>query len=282
LGATINQITNKSLNSFLIPIPPTKTEQEAIAKALSDSDAYIESLEQLIAKKRLIKLGTMQELLTGKRRLPGFGGKWNTKTIGELFSISGGLSASRDQLSSDGYCYLHYGDIHSSTKAYIDVKAEFQDIPRLKIPLKKVSRTSLLKDGDVVFVDASEDDEGASRHVVVVNPENIPFISGLHTIVAKSKSTELDHRYRRYCFQTRKVRSQFRYYSVGTKVTGISKTNIIKIELPIPSPSEQIAICEILGDIDSEIAALEGKLFKAREIKQGMMQELLTGRTRLI
>ncbi|MFZ1463692.1 MAG: restriction endonuclease subunit S, partial [Anaerolineae bacterium] len=104
----------------------------------------------------------------------------------------------------------------------------------------------------------------------------------LHTIVAKSKTTELDHQYRRYCFQTTDIKRQFYYFAVGTKVSGISKTNIAKIILPVPSLPEQTAIAAILSDMDAEIAGLEGKLVKARQVKQGMMQELLTGRVRLV
>jgi type I restriction enzyme S subunit len=95
----------------------------------------------------------MQQLLTGQKRLPGFSGEWEVKTLGDLFACSGGYSASRDQLSSEGRCYLHYGDIHKSSKTFIDVRAEYQDIPKLNIPLKRVSAKSLLEDGDVVFVE---------------------------------------------------------------------------------------------------------------------------------
>lgn len=265
-----------------VVLPSTKVEQETIAEALSDADSLIESLEELLTKKRQLKQGATQELLSGKRRLPGFNGEWEVKALGELFSFSGGLSASRDQLSVEGHCYLHYGDIHLSSKSFIDVRAEFQDIPKLKVPLNKVAAKSLLADGDVVFVDASEDDEGASKHVVVVNPDNKPFISGLHTIAAKGKSAELDHQYRRYCFQTRAVKSQFRFFAVGTKVSGISKTNIAKVTMPVPSVAEQAAIAAILSDMDAEVATLGTKLAKAQQIKQGMMQELLTGRIRLV
>ena len=148
--------------------------------------------------------------------------------------VSGGYSASRDQLSTEGYCYLHYGDIHGSTKTCIDTDADFQNIPKLDIPLKQVSSASLLDDGDVVFVDASEDDAGTSKHVVVVNKCEKPFISGLHTIVAKSKTHELAHEFRRYCFQTAAIRQQFLFYAVGTKVSGISKSNIPKLTLSFP------------------------------------------------
>lgn len=262
---------------------PTRAEQEAIAEALSDMDALIDSLEQLLAKKRQIKQGAMQELLTGKQRLPGFSGAWETKPLDALFAFSGGYTASRDQLSQNGLCYLHYGDIHTSTKSLIDVRSEYHQIPKLVVPLGKVSSGSLLRDGDVVFVDASEDDEGASKHVLVVNPDGIPFISGLHTIVAKGKTDELNISYRRYCFQTAAIKAQFRFFAVGTKVLGVSKSNIRKIDLAFPhDKAEQAAIAAVLSDMDAEIDALEIKLAKARQIKQGMMQELLTGRIRLL
>lgn len=281
-GSTVGHAKVDDIRNLQVPIPRDKDEQHAIADALSDADMLIDALEQLLTKKRNIKQGAMQELLTGKRRLPGFSGEWKKKALGALFDFGGGFTASRDQLSSNGYCYLHYGDIHTSKKTFVDIRAEYQDIPKLDTSLKEVSTASLLEDGDVVFVDASEDDEGTSKHVVIVNRDKIPFISGLHTIVAKSKTDELQHEYRRYCFQTSAVKAQFLFFAVGTKVSGISKTNISKVSLPVPSVPEQAAIAAILSSIDAETAALEKKLVKSRQVKQGMMQELLTGRIRLL
>ena len=182
----------------------------------------------------------MQQLLTGKTRLPGFHGEWHLKTLGDLFNFSSGLSASRGQLSTAGHCYLHYGDIHGALKTFVDARVDYEDIPKLDIPLIKVSPNSMLDDGDVVFVDASEDDEGTSKHVVVVNKYKVPFIAGLHTIVAKSKTDEVAHKYRRYCFQTRAIQEQFLFYAVGKKVSGISKTNIAKLTLPVPSAPSKL------------------------------------------
>ena len=278
----IPHISPGDIRKFTIPVPPTVTEQRAIARALSDVDGLLGGLDRLIAKKRDLKQAAMQQLLTGQTRLPGFHDEWEVKTFGELFNFSGGYSASRDQLSSEGHCYLHYGDIHGATKTTVDVRADYQNIPKLDIPLKRVASKSLLEDGDVVFVDASEDDAGTSRHVVVVNKEKKPFISGLHTIVAKSKTDELAHEYRRFCFQTAAIRQQFLFYAVGTKVSGISKGNIPKLTLPVPSVPEQTAIAEVLTDMDAELAALEQRREKTRALKQAMMQELLTGRTRLV
>jgi len=280
-GSTAKGIKGSVLHQLPIVIPPLP-EQRAIATALSDVDALLAAQDKLIAKKRDIKQAAMQQLLTGKQRLPGFSGGWEVKTLGDLFTFSGGYSASRDQLSVEGHCYLHYGDIHGSSKTSIDTEVDYQDIPKLDIPLKQVSTKSLLKDGDVVFVDASEDDEGTSKHVVVVNKSNLPFISGLHTIVAKSKTDELAHEYRHYCFQTQAIRQQFLFYAVGTKVSGISKTNMPKLTLPVPSIPEQTAIAAVLSDMDADLAALEQQRDKTRAVKQGMMQELLTGRIRLV
>lgn len=281
MGSTIKTIGLPYFRSLRVPLPSV-AEQQAIAEALSDADALIESLDQLLAKKHQIKQGAMQELLTGQKRLPGFSGEWVEKAMGELFEFSGGLSASRDQLGASGHCYLHYGDIHTSDKTYVDLTTEFQELPKLDVPLKQVGSGSLLRDGDVVFVDASEDDEGTSKHVVVANPDNIPFISGLHTIVARSKCRELVNLYKRFCFQTRAVKSQFRFYAVGTKVSGVSKSNIGKITVMVPPEDEQTAIATVLSDMDAEIAVLEARLAKVRRLKQGMMQELLTGRIRLV
>ena len=206
---------------------------------------------------------------------------WVEKSIGELFEISGGLSASRAQLSDNGYPYLHYGDIHGSLRTFIDVCSD-DTIPFLDVPLNKVSRASLLQDGDVVFVDASEDEEGASRHIVVRNTDGLPFISGLHTIVAKAKTDELNNLFKEFCFQTLAIKAQFRFYAAGTKVVGVSKSSIKDIIISFPfDKSEQRAIAAALSDADAYIAALEKLIAKKRAVKQGAMRELLTGMRRL-
>jgi type I restriction enzyme S subunit len=278
---SVPQINNKHINPLPFPLPK-ETEHREIASALNDVDLLLATLDQMIDKKRDLKQAAMQALLTGKRRLPGFSGEWKLKSFGDLFDFSGGYSASRDQLSEEGHCYLHYGDIHGSSKTSVNTKRDFLDIPKLDISLKRVSESSLLKHGDVVFVDASEDDAGTSKHLVIENEGDVPFISGLHTIVAKSKTNDLADTYKHYCFQTMAIRQQFMFYAVGTKVSGISKTNIAKLTLPIPSIPEQVAIATALSNMDVELAALEARRDKTRNIKQAMMQVLLTGKTRLM
>lgn len=160
---SIPQINNKHINSIILCLPEFY-EQVSIAEVLSDIDSLISSLEKLLEKKQSIKRGAMQELLTGKKRLEGFSGEWEEKTFGELFSFSGGLSASREKLSTEGCCYLHYGDIHGSNKTFIDVTSEFGLIPKLDVPLNSVSRDKLLEDGDVVFAEGE-----LKREAVVAN-----------------------------------------------------------------------------------------------------------------
>jgi type I restriction enzyme S subunit len=272
VGTTMTNLNQSTLSNLLIALP-TLAEQEAIASALSDADALIESLEQLLAKKRQIKQGAMQELLTGD---------WPRKPFGDLFNFSGGYSASRDDLGSSGHLYLHYGDIHGSQQTFIDVETDSGEIPRIDIPLNEVSPASLLDDGDVVFVDASEDVDGTNKHVVIDNPKGKPFISGLHTIVGKRITSELNPRFMRYCFQTPEIKEQFRFFAVGTKVSGVSKSSIAKIMLAVPEFASQTRIASTLDVIEQEIELLAARVSKVRQLKQAMMQQLLTGRIRLV
>ena len=154
------------------------------------------------------------------------------------------------------------------------------DIPKLDIPLKRVSSASLLEDGDVVFVDASEDDEGTSRHVVVVNKDE-PVHLRLHTIVAKSKTDELPMSIGTIAFKLRPSASSC-FSTPWARRFPASQDEHRQAEMPVPTVPEQTAIAEVLTDMDAELAALEQRREKTRALKQAMMQELLTGRTRLV
>ena len=138
IGSTIPGFNLGQLRSLRILLPPLP-EQRTIAAALGDVDALRDGLDRLIAKKRALKQAASQELLTGRTRLPGFSGVWEVRALGELFAFSGGYTASREQLSATGHCYLHYGDIHTSTKTVVDVSADYADIPKLDVPLNRVS-----------------------------------------------------------------------------------------------------------------------------------------------
>lgn len=200
---------------------------------------------------------------------------WHKFKMGKLFNFSGGLSFSRNNLSDIGFLYLHYGNIHTSRKNYINVKNEINVLPKLNIPLNDVKEESLLKHGDVVFVDASEDYEGTSKCVVIENSENIPFISGLHTIVAKSNGEIIRNGYKKYCFENWDIKRQFAFFVTGISVFGLNKTNISRIIIPVPSLLEQQIIAEILSTCD-KVIELKEKLIEQKKLqKKYLMQVLL-------
>ncbi len=269
---------NGVLRDIKVSLPPTKAEQEAIAKALSDADAWIASLEQLIQKKRQIKQGAMQSLLTGKRRLPGFSGKWEERRLGDQVRFLRTGAFSRSQLNEEGAIrYLHYGDIHTAQNCFL--KPGHTPMPYLPEALAKP--LDRLSDGDLIFADASEDIEGVGKSVEISGVAGKEVVSGLHTIAARFDKTVLTDGFKAYLQFLPSFTDQLRRLAAGTKVYATTRTHIGSIELTLPSAPEQTAIATVLSDMDAEIEALETKLSKARKIKQGMMQELLTGRRRL-
>lgn len=201
---------------------------------------------------------------------------WESKTIDQLFDFFGGFSASRSQLTNIGSLYLHYGDIHNLSKTYINVDEDDNWLPRLDKDPSTLKEQVFLQNGDIVFADASEDYEGIGKSVVIENPSNENFVSGLHTIIARDKSTQLDIKYKRYCFSTYHVREQFRALATGTSVYGISKSNIGKIVILIPSIEEQQKIAGILSILDEQIEQTNQLIEKTKELKKGLMQKLLT------
>lgn len=267
--------------SCVLPVPSTK-EQQRIAEILTHCDKVIDLKKQLIEEKRQQKKWLMQNLLNPNSgvRLPGFeGSEWKEELFGELFSFGSSLSASREQLGDRGICYLHYGDIHSNDDYYIDVKATEDILPRLDI--SRPADKFLLDDGDIVFVDASEDYDGASKYVVISNPDRIAFISGLHTIPVRSKNTVMSTIFKRYCFQSYDIKKQIAFYATGMKVLGLNKGNLCKIIIKYPTLPEQTAIANILSTADHEIGLLEQELVLWQAKKKSLMQLLLTGLVRV-
>lgn len=182
-----------------------------------------------------------------------FPSDWETdKTLGDLFDFYGGLSKSRDELGEEGYAYLHYGDLHRGTfnSASID---QYEQLPKCDISLTG-KEMCLMKDGDVAFLDASEDLEGTSRAVLIDNPENKPFIAGLHIIYGKAKSNNLDKWFKQYITSSESVKKQFQRLAVGFKVYGVNRDTISRIKVAFPSSQkEQSRIADILMKWDKAI-----------------------------
>jgi len=279
-GAGRNRVLSKK-EFMKLPcyIPPQK-EQEKIAEILNHCDKVIELKKQLIEEERSRKKWLMQNLLDPDSgiRFPGFSSIWKSSKMGEIFEFGSSLSASRAELGNAGICYLHYGDIHANSSIVVNVSAEFNILPKISINNSKVA---MLKHGDVVFVDASEDYEGASKYVVVINPDNIPFLPGLHTIPARSKKDVLDIDFKQYCFQAYAFKRQVAFYVSGMKIYGLNKYNLAKIQISYPDKEEQKVIARLLVATDARISLLDQELTQWQQKKKALMQLLLTGIVRV-
>ena len=277
LGATINQITNKSLNSFRIPFPNCD-EREMIAAALSDVDGLVGALDKLIAKKQDLKQAAMQQLLTGQTRLPGFSGEWKVKSLVsfvkcERFAIVDGPFGSQmkvDEFVPSGVPVI---EMEHLKDGFIDKRIERCITPKKFEELKR----SAVFPGDIVI------SKTGSLGYLGIIPESIE--KGLITSRLAKISLDPSCADRMFIFQ---YLLKLRTDGYWEKVSQGGTMQILGIRMlqnaPIPdiSVAEQGAIATVLSDMDVELAALEHRLAKARALKHGMMQELLTGRTRLV
>tara|TARA_R110002049_G_scaffold70521_6_gene182112 strand:+ start:1755 stop:3059 length:1305 start_codon:yes stop_codon:yes gene_type:complete len=275
---TMTTIDQGVIAKLPVPVPPLP-EQRAIATALSDVDGLLGALDRLIAKKRDLKQAAMQQLLTGQTRLPGFHGEWEVKTFGEIFDYLPTATNSRSDLNDAGDTYyIHYGDIHTRFHNHLDFRTT--QPPRINRSLCR--NAALLKNGDWVMADASEDHDGVGKTIEVQGlEEDTKGIAGLHTFVLRERTPTYAPGFKGHLGNLKSLHEQYLRVATGMKVYGVSKTALKDLELPVPDPSEQTAIAEVLGEMDAELAGLEQRRKKTRALKQGMMQELLTGRTRL-
>lgn len=274
---SVAAIYTRDLLGLPIVVPP-RPEQKAIAEALSDVDASIAALSRLIAKKRDLRQGAMQRLLTGKTRLPGFTAPWQEKRLGDHVAFLKNGVQSRAQLTlDDPVRYLHYGDIHVSTDLCLDLSKP--DMPRL--PSSAAAGLTRLQDGDIVFVDASEDLNGVGKSLEIVGAIGVEAVSGQHTIAARFDKIVLADGFKRYLQFIPAFTTHLRRLAAGTKVYATNRKHIATAELQLPETDEQIAIARVLSDMELEISALETRLAKTRALKQAMMQALLTGLVRL-
>lgn len=278
IGNTIKTIGLPFFKNLKIPLP-SLLEQWAIATALSDIDELISALDKIIGKKRALKLATMQQLLTGKTRLPGYTASWETKPLHQLMRFIPTANNTWKDLGSEGDVqYIHYGDVHRHSRPILDCRTT----PLPRIAGTKVSRIERLRHGDLVLADASEDYEGIGKSVEVEVSAGQEVVAGLHTIVCRGLNEEWAFGFKGYLQFIPAFKNALIRFATGISVYGISKKHLGDVSLPLPERAEQEAIASILRDMDAEMAALECRRDKAKAIKQGMMQALLTGRIRLV
>ena len=266
----VPQLTAPQVARYSVPVPP-ESEQRAIAEVLSDVDSLIQSLDALIAKKRAIKQATMQQLLTGKTRLPGFSGAWETKRLGEIGPFSKGRGIKRDDVSDEGVPCIRYGELYTRYKDHVLN-------PVARIPLSVASKSLPIKTGDLLFAGSGETSEEIGRCAAYLGEEQV-YVGGDVVVLTPLSQNSL---YLGYLMNHPTVTRQKARMAQGDAVVHINSRNLAQVQIDLPTLAEQRAIATILSDMDAEIAALERRRDKTSAIKQGMMQQLLTGRVRLV
>jgi type I restriction enzyme, S subunit len=266
-GSALQEVPIATLRAFKIALAPTRAEQEAIAEVLSDADALIESLEQVLAKKRQIKQGAMQELLTGKRRLSGFEGKWELRSLDAIGECVAGLTYAPPDVSSSGLLVLRASNVFDGRLRLDDNVYVAMDVP---------DRVFVVP-GDILICvrNGSRDLIGKCARI---DERARGMVFGAFMTVFRTPNHEFVY----HQFQAADIKRQINEH-LGATINQITNKSLRSFTIPFPcDAAEAHAIAAVLSDMDTEIGALEEKLDKAHGIKQGMMQELLTGRIRLI
>ncbi|WP_296233380.1 restriction endonuclease subunit S [uncultured Pseudomonas sp.] len=267
---SVAAIYTRDLLKLKIPVPPL-SEQHAIATALSDIDALLVALGQLIAKKRDLKQAAMLKLLTGQTRLPGFRDEWAIIRLGSLGTLIKGAGVKKDESFSGDLPCIRYGEIYTH---HHDIVRAFYS----QISTSVAALATSLKTGDILFAGSGETKKEIGKAVAFIH-ECEAFAGGDIVILRPVAS---DAKFLGYYLNSAEVQRQKASLGQGDAVVHISANALASIELAMPSLPEQTAIATVLSDMDAELAALEQRLAKTRTLKQGMMQELLTGRTRLV
>lgn len=269
-GTTIKHLYPATFTDYKLCIPGL-SEQHAIAEALSDVDGLLGALDALIAKKRAIKQAAMQQLLTGNTRLPGFSGEWEMKRLGELGQFLKGSGVARADAQSGPLPCVRYGEIYTVHSDYI---RDFHSW----ISRAVASSATPLQRGDLLFAGSGETKAEIGKCVAFVQ-EGEAYAGGDIVIL---RPGGVDSTYLGFVLNTEAVNRQKASFGQGDAVVHISAKALAQVSVRIPSADEQAAIAQLLTDMDDEIAALEHRLEKTCAIKQGMMQQLLTGRVRLV
>jgi len=270
-GSTIKHIYITIVDKMLLGIPLDKVEQRAIAEALNDVDGLLAGLDRLIAKKRDLKQAAMQQLLSGQTRLPGFHGEWGAKRLGALGAFLKGSGVKKDEAISGDLPCVRYGEIYTH---HDDVVREFNSF----ISVAVAATSTPLQKGDVLFAGSGETKEEIGKAVAFVH-ECEAYAGGDIVVFRPDGANAL---FLGYYLNSRPIQKQKASRGQGDAVVHISAASLAAIELAIPSLPEQTAIAEVLTEMDAELMGLGQRREKTSALKQAMMQELLTGRTRLV
>ncbi|TKJ41193.1 hypothetical protein CEE37_05880 [candidate division LCP-89 bacterium B3_LCP] len=271
-GTTIRNLGLETIRQTQIPIPPTESEQRAIAEALSDVDELVGALDKLIAKKRAIKQGTMQLLLTGKTRLPGFRGEWDSNPLSTLCTIETGRRPKGGVTEEGDIPSLGGENIHNSNGLKLEV---IKRVPELFF---KSMHSGILKEFDIII---NKDGANTGKVAIYTGTGFTHACINEHLFLLRAKEG-VDARYFYEALSMDSIRNEINKHIASSAQPGLNRKFYEVIQIRIPELEEQRAIAKVLSDLDAEITALEQRRDKTMQIKQGMMQQLLAGKTRLI
>lgn len=284
-GQLTNYVTQTSIahlprEKFMevpMPVPPLP-EQRAIATALSDVDGLLGALDRLIAKKRDLKQAAMQQLLTGQTRLPGFHGEWEVKRLGDVGTCIRGVSYQGDSdLSPHDTAHtkrlLRSNNVQDSTIVISDVQF---------VNAARVSEKQTLRKNDILICMANGSKALVGKAGLFSLDDGYVYTFGAFMGCFRNNSKTYNSAFVFYLFQMGRYRDYINNLLAGSSINNLSPGSIESLEFSMPPLPEQTAIASVLSEMDAELAALEQRREKTRALKQGMMQELLTGKTRLL
>lgn len=273
-GSTHKTIYMPTFEKLQIPLPSV-AEQQEIAAALADADSFLVEVSRLIAKKRDLKRGAMRELLTGGTRLPGFQGKWEVRRLGALGTTYGGLTGkSKADFGVGTGRYVTF--LNVITNVVIDCAL----FGRVRVaPTETQNR---VKKGDLLFTGSSETPGEVAMCAFMADAIPSLFLNSFCFGLRLRDETQVDGLFLAYYMRGNEGREVMKSLAQGSTRYNLSKGALLEAPLLLPLKDEQAAIAAVLMDIDAELAALEDRREKTRDLKQAMMQELLTGKTRLV
>ena len=294
-GSTFVEITLASLKEIKIPVPRHKEEQKVIADALSDIDELIAGLEQLITKKQAIKTATMQQLLTGRTRLPQFALRSDGTPKGYKSSELGKIPEDWEIIplvsigrTIRGVSYnpnndLYISDSSDSIRLFrsnniLNSRLVFSGLQY--VSKNRVSESQKMQLGDILICMANGSKSLVGKSAIHDLNDGYEYTFGAFMGVFRLNDAS-QSKYVYYLMNSARYRCYIDLILAGSSINNLKPSDIDKLSLAFPDIEEQTAIAAMLSDMDSELAALEQKLAKARDVKQGMMQQLLTGRIRL-
>jgi len=270
-GNSAGVLDTKLVQAFEIWLPP-RAEQRAIAGALGDVDALLGALDQLIAKKRDLKQAAMQQLLTGQTRLPGFHSEWEVKRLGERANFRTGPFGSalhKSDYTDDGIPIINPMHI-------VDSRLVPSRTMTVTVSAAEALSDFRLESGDIII-----GRRGDMGRCAVVQEDQSGWLCGTGSMIIRCADDAIPSFLQRVLSSPKAV-AAIEDASVGTTMINLNQSVLNGLIIEFPSPDEQTAIAEVLTDMDAELAALEQRRAKTRALKQGMMQELLTGKTRLV